>query len=348
MCMFVDEWECKVKGEEKPLDVCRVCIKARKTAHKKTKASKKTEESMVKEERSAEEGSEAQSEEKVESGSKDIREKMKESVEEVSSAVDIAEPQEADSEEPTADLKNTVNELESGSIYLMENGEEELTYEFLTEIEESEKRILFVTRKYPPKLKEKYGIELEDSVWLSTSNDIMAIPPGELDTLSLEIEMFLSEGGDFIFIDGVESLFSNNPESTMIQLFQSMEDQLVTNGASMIFGVSPSSIEEEHLSLIKKKLDVNKIPKFDRKKTQEPAQEKRTPEVVNEQPTGPDESLVEEDAGLQEEDRKAKREALRELDEEFHNGDMTVDEYISKRSVLTQQESNEPTMPRSE
>jgi len=31
-CAFVSEWECKIETEEIPLEVCRACIEARKTA----------------------------------------------------------------------------------------------------------------------------------------------------------------------------------------------------------------------------------------------------------------------------------------------------------------------------
>jgi hypothetical protein len=31
-CVFVPEWECNIETEEIPLEVCKVCIEARKTS----------------------------------------------------------------------------------------------------------------------------------------------------------------------------------------------------------------------------------------------------------------------------------------------------------------------------
>lgn len=342
MCMFVDEWICKVEGEEKPLEVCKVCIKAKRVGNKMTKAKMVAEESMVEEEVPSHSQTQGEaSKERSENVQEEIRDIMETTSEDVEAE---KSEEEISSEKPIDDLKNIADKLEAGSVYILETEEEEEAYEFLSEMNSSEEKVLFVSRKYPPKLTDKYDVELEYSLWLSSSNDPLAVDPSELETLSLEMEVFLSEEGDFIFIEGLDSLFANNPESTIIQLFQSIEDQLATSKTSLIFAVSPSSMEEKHLTLINKKLNVKKVPEFETKRKEPvPSMEKEEPvkKEVNE-PLGSDESWIEEDIELLEEDREAKREALKELDEEFHRGDITVDEYISKRAVLTTPEQNMP------
>ncbi len=64
-CMFVDEWDCPVNYDEFPLEVCKICIKARSIQNETTKIQvpgdgKKTEKktadvsSMIQEVRSSE------------------------------------------------------------------------------------------------------------------------------------------------------------------------------------------------------------------------------------------------------------------------------------------------------
>ncbi|MFP4608948.1 MAG: DUF835 domain-containing protein [Candidatus Aenigmatarchaeota archaeon] len=319
-CLFVDGWECKVDGEEKPLDVCRVCIQAKKVANEKIKAARIARDSI---------------EEKEPSMKKEEVSNQSSTKEEEETPLDSFESGK-DDDDPWGSLEKkniekTMGKLESGSIYLLEDEDKRFAYELLEEINSSGKKVLFITRKHPPKLKKDYDLELEDTLWLSTSNDALAVGPNELDTLSLEMEMFLSEGGEFVFLEGLESLFSNNPNSTIIQLFQSIEDQIATNGATLVFIVTPSSIEEKHLSLINKKLDVNEVPMIEVEK-----------ETVEEPMEIPDEPLAKGDLELEEEDREVKKEALKELDDEFHKGDISVDEYLSKRAVLTSPDSNLP------
>ncbi|MEF8873887.1 MAG: DUF835 domain-containing protein [Candidatus Thermoplasmatota archaeon] len=321
MCLFVDEWECKFEGEERPLEVCRVCIKAKKVAKGETKIPVPEDMGETEKETASEVGRDLLTQTSKSGGEKAlIPPGTRESGKRLSD-------EEAGSTE--RDIKGLVEELKSGSMYLLEDEDKKSAYELSEEISSSGREILFITRKYPPRVQENYDLKSEDILWLSTSNEPSAVAPNELDTLSLKMESFISGGGDFIFIDGVENLFSNNPDSTLIHLFQSIEDQIATSGAALVFAMAPSSIEEKHISLIKNRLDVKKIPLVEKETKKKPA------EV-------PDKPLARDDKALKAEDIEVKKEALKGLDDEFHKGDISVDEYISKRAVLTTPDSSAP------
>lgn len=342
MCIFVDEWSCKIEGDEKPLEVCRVCLEAKKIANEKMSAKKNENESILKEDDLGEERSNSRKENQREKGSDQGAKNIQKEEEQTKSdrtgpRLEGAEKDEDSTEKSTDEVKEIIKEMKFGSTYLLADQDRKLTHELLDKINSSEKRILFVTQKNPLKLKEKYNLALEDSLWLSNSNNLLAIPPSELDTIRLEIEMFLSEGGDFILIDGLEPLFSKNPGATIIRLFKSLQNLIRSSGTALILGFSPSSLDKKHISLINKKLDVKKIPLSEMKKAEYPDKKNRSlnENLVDESKEVPIGPATEEDLEFKEEDRRTKIRALKKLDKEFQHGDITVDEYISKRAVLT-------------
>jgi len=154
-------------------------------------------------------------------------------------------------------------ELEGGSTYLIEDETLDFAYDVFSKLVDTDNKTLCVTRKHPEKIQDEYNIGDTDFVWLSTSNEAIAVGPKQLDVLSLTIEGFLSDEGDTILIDGLGYLFSNNPVSTIIQFLQSIQDQITTGNTKLLFAISPSSIEDKYYNLINNELNPKVISLID-------------------------------------------------------------------------------------
>ncbi len=155
--------------------------------------------------------------------------------------------------------------IESGSIYIWEMEDEDGPFKIMERIDSLGKFSL-ISDTHPRELISKYEIEIEDSLWISDSDDPVAISPENLDDIALETRMFSSLDIDFILIDAFEILFAKNESSDVISSLKKIEEEIEGSSVTLVFSVSPS-IGENNLKLLKEKLDVIEISEI----SEEPA-----------------------------------------------------------------------------
>lgn len=215
--------------------------------------------------------------------------------------------------------------LEDGSVYLVKGKDKKSAFRVFDKIHSNNLNTLCITRKHPSEIEETYGITDTDFVWLSTSNDTSAIGPKELDLLSLKIENFLSEEGDILFMSGLGYLFSNNPKYTMIHLLQSIEDQITKSGTTLILSTPSSSIEKEYVDILERELEVKDISTAIKpEKRVKPVKESR--DELQKRYRGKEEKTSSEN--------KERDKAREKLNKQFHEGNISVDEFIQKRKKI--------------
>ena len=145
--------------------------------------------------------------------------------------------------------------LTEGSIYLVEEMEPERAYGlFLQEIG-SGRRGLCITRVYPQKVRERFGIADLPILWLSNVGKEDTVRPKDLEKLSLAIEQFLARGKAVVLVDGIEYLITNNNFLTVLRLMQSARDQVAIANAILLVSVNPSTLESHQLTLIEREVD---------------------------------------------------------------------------------------------
>ncbi|MEK6986787.1 MAG: DUF835 domain-containing protein, partial [Candidatus Thermoplasmatota archaeon] len=145
--------------------------------------------------------------------------------------------------------------LEDGSTYLIEETEADKSYGlFLQEIGAG-RRGLCVTRVYPQKVRERFGIADLPILWLSNVGKEDTVRPKDLEKLSLAIEQFLARGKAVLLVDGIEYLITNNNFLTVLRLLQSARDQVAINNAILLLSVNPSTLESHQLTLLEREVD---------------------------------------------------------------------------------------------
>ncbi len=227
------DWRCEVKGKEKPIQVCKICIEAKRVSTLEKKTKRKVRGIPIEEE-----------------PPKDEKEILTETKKEV--------PVEKEESRGVVEKEaEPLERLENDSIYLFESEDRESFFEILNG---QGSKISCVTTTHPQELMEEYDIELEDSLWVSSENDPVAVSPDNLDDIILEIKIFLSQDIDFILIDALDEIFSSNHDSSIIKALNTIEENIENSGTTIIFYAPPSSMNKENVARLKEKLEIKEVP----------------------------------------------------------------------------------------
>ncbi len=241
LCPYVTDWRCWVKGKEKPIQVCKICIEAKRVSTLEKKSERKVRGIPI------EEGQ-----------PRDEKEILTETKKEIPTEPDKEIPVEKEKGRGTVEKEaETLERLEKDSIYLFESEDRESFFQILNG---QGSKISCVTTTHPQELMEEYDIELEDSLWVSSENDPVAVSPDNLDDIILEIKIFLSQDIDFILIDALDEIFSSNHDPRIIEALNTIEENIENSGCTIIFYAPPSSISKKNLARLKEKLEIKEVP----------------------------------------------------------------------------------------
>jgi len=141
-------------------------------------------------------------------------------------------------------LKELPERISKSSTYLIEEKTSDRSFKLLKKILETGEEGLCVTRDYPDKVKKKYNLENIEMIWLSNVDREDVIRPKSLEKLSLALENFLARTGGVILLKGLEYVITNNDFRTVLNLIQSIKDQVAINESIMLIPVNPSIMEK--------------------------------------------------------------------------------------------------------
>jgi len=165
-----------------------------------------------------------------------------------------SEESEEEEEEETGEEEEISKELPEGvsksSTYLIEEETSDRSFRLLKDILETGETGLCVTRDYPEKVKKKYDLEDIEMIWLSNVDREDVIRPKSLEKLSLALENFLARTGGVILLKGMEYLITNNDFRTVLNLVQSIKDQVAVNESILLIPVNPAIVEKYQMDQI--------------------------------------------------------------------------------------------------
>ncbi len=162
-------------------------------------------------------------------------------------------------EEPTEEeIKKPLPEgISISSTYLVDErgSDKSLSFEMFKDILDAGKEGLCVTRDYPDKVRDKYGLKDVDIIWLSNVDREDVIRPKSLEKFSLTIENFLTRKKGVILLNGLEYLITNNDFRTVLHLIQSIKDQVAINRSILMIPVNPTTLEDNQMDLLTSEVD---------------------------------------------------------------------------------------------
>jgi isoleucyl-tRNA synthetase len=147
-------------------------------------------------------------------------------------------------------------DLKDGFTYLVREGRSLQAYKLLKKYIESGRKGFCVTRNFPEKIREMYGLGDTPILWLSNVGTKDSVRPKDLEKLSLSLEQFLAKQGGIILLDGLEYLITNNSFITVLRLIQSLRDQVAINRSILVMPVNPDTMSSNELNNLEKEVDL--------------------------------------------------------------------------------------------
>jgi isoleucyl-tRNA synthetase len=175
-----------------------------------------------------------------------------------------AEEPEPEPEEPEVEIEDPslddvpeaeVPDLDDAFTYLVKEERSVYTFKMLLKSVKKGKPGYCVTRLYPDKVREIYGLEDIPILWLSNVGKEDSVRPKDLEKLSLSLEQFITKKSGVVLLDGIEYLITNNNFITVLRLIQSLRDQIAINRSILLISVNPSTLDEHQLNLLEREVD---------------------------------------------------------------------------------------------
>jgi len=145
--------------------------------------------------------------------------------------------------------------LKDSSSYLVKENAPDETYRLFQIAQQSGKKGMVITRTFPQKVRERFGITDLPILWLSNVGKEDTVRPKDLEKLSLSVEQFLARERGVVLVDALEYLVTNNNFITVLRLVQSIRDQVAINNGILLLSVNPSALDPHQLTLLEKEVD---------------------------------------------------------------------------------------------
>jgi len=113
---------------------------------------------------------------------------------------------------------------------------------------------LWVTRRSPHDIREKFGLAKTPIVWLTaaTAPDIVTIKPDELGRLTSVITSFIRDAHDFVILfEGLEYLSANNGFKSLLNMVHLLNDRIMSSAGSLMLVGNPDAFQASDFSVLK-------------------------------------------------------------------------------------------------
>ena len=146
-------------------------------------------------------------------------------------------------------------DLQPSSTYLVKEEASASAYQLFVRTVAAGRKGFCVTRVFPEKIREAYGLSGVPILWLSNVGKEETVRPKDLEKLSLSLEQFLGAEKGVIIIDGIDYLITNNNFLTVLRLVQALRDQVAMNAGLLLVSVNPATLDEHQLHLLEREVD---------------------------------------------------------------------------------------------
>lgn len=146
--------------------------------------------------------------------------------------------------------------LEPGYSYIIKEEIPDQAYDIFVDASRHGVPALCVTREYPEKIKDRYGLKSVPFLWLSMDQEkSYARDPTNLALLYSDIKTFISENKRcMVLLSGVEYLISQNDFQKVLKFIQHINDKIAVTDSIMLMPVSPLTLPESQLKLMEKEM----------------------------------------------------------------------------------------------
>ena len=148
--------------------------------------------------------------------------------------------------------------FDPGESYLVLEPKPQVTYEIFTDLMREQYQGLIITRTFPDKIRDQYGLKVTPIVWLSVKEQSEnSISPTNLGKLAWLVKEFLDKcDRGVVLLDGFEYLTINNSFDRIIKFVQEIQETIVVKSAIMLMNVSERSLDSRELALLGRDMEL--------------------------------------------------------------------------------------------
>lgn len=148
--------------------------------------------------------------------------------------------------------------LERGHSYIVNEEKPVKSNEIFLELITHGVQGLYITRRNPREIREKYGLKKTPILWLSSlKGQERNIDPTDILELSHAIKEFIKKTDDgVVILDGLEYLITQNGYKDVLQFIQSLNDSIAMSNSRLIVPLDPSTLDNQQLHLLKREMTV--------------------------------------------------------------------------------------------
>ncbi|MFQ6089397.1 MAG: DUF835 domain-containing protein [Candidatus Methanofastidiosia archaeon] len=119
---------------------------------------------------------------------------------------------------------------------------------------------LYVTRKYPKRLRERYNLQKIPFIWITSVESAESIQPEYLEKLIYYICEFLKRArNSAVYIDCLSYLIVQNDFQTVLKFLHSLNDHIVLNNSRLLISLDSKALSVKEMSLLEKEFETLEI-----------------------------------------------------------------------------------------
>ncbi len=162
----------------------------------------------------------------------------------------------------TAQKPKSILDIEEKNSYLIKSDTPKKAYEMFLEKTSSGFSGLCITRTNPDIIREKYGIEYHNIIFLSDIKEKKFLSTSNLDQLYKIINDFINQNPkSIILIDRIDYLIARHSFANVLRFITRLNDKIITSLSVLLIPVDSMLIIPQNLSYLEKELTSISLPK---------------------------------------------------------------------------------------
>ncbi len=150
-------------------------------------------------------------------------------------------------------------EYHLGSSYLIKDVDASRLYRIYNSLVEVLEAGLCISRSYPPKMIQQYGVSKGDFVWMTT-NTVgydRCINPTNISNVHMAIMDFLrTTSRGILTLEGVEYLISNNGFDPILRLLHALNDKITVSDSMLLVTLDDQTLAPREMRILEKDFDL--------------------------------------------------------------------------------------------
>lgn len=148
--------------------------------------------------------------------------------------------------------------VEAGACYLVKGKAVDTSFRLFRHLVDEGAAGLGITRLYPPRVQQHYGLEGTPVLWLSESPGDGNLDPTAVATMANGIEDFLDAHpeGAIVLLDGLEFIMGYVGFPKMLLFVEHLNEAVMPKRATLVLPIDPQCFAETELALLERSVEV--------------------------------------------------------------------------------------------